>query len=558
MRSRVHALGTLTTLVLFVYAPVSGCGGGGGSGADSSDAAATTDATSDVAMSLDGPGAAETSSPSEASLTEAGADAATTLDASASGDTSLTDADAATTLACVAGSRGPSGAALWADGFTDSINGSLLAPVTAVDSAGNTFVFGTFTGTLTLGAKSVVGVGPFDLFLAKVDATGTVLWVHGYGSYSFANGVAVDASGNVYVSGRFESDLDFGGGTDAGNYGNSYAKTNGFLAKFDGDGNYVWSQEVGNGSGNEILTGIVVDGLGGVAVVGGLQGSVTFAASDGGTQTVTSAGSNDILVLKVSEGGVFQWAARFGDGSDQEASSISADAAGNFYVGAYGSGTLDLGAAGTLSATSYDNFLLKLAPSGAPSWGRALTGNGDIGGEYVATTPGGTTAFAFTATSAVSLSGSDAGDASLPFGGNGDVVVTAFDTDGNYLWGHDYGDSLDQEVQAVAVDLDGNVFLTGGFEGTLAFQASGPGTWVSQGGYDAFLLELNAGGDYVRSEAPGGVGDQWGYGLAVSGCTPIIAGTYAGTFSFPSLADGGSASMSFSGGDALFVAALAP
>ena len=85
---------------------------------------------------------------------------------------------------------------------------------TVVDRAGNVYVAGSFTGTATFGATTLTSAASsYDVFVAKLNPTGTYQWAVGVGSaeYEFFSDLAVDPRGNVYVTGNFRSDsLSFG------------------------------------------------------------------------------------------------------------------------------------------------------------------------------------------------------------------------------------------------------------------------------------------------------------------------------------------------------------
>ena len=115
-------------------------------------------------------------------------------------------------------------------------------------------------------------------------------------------GVAVDASGNVIITGHFYSTTDFGGGalTSVGN-------EDIFVAKFAPDGTHLWSNRFGDGS-SEYGRSTAADASGNIIVVGVLYGSVDF-----GGGTLTDAGSGDIFVAKFGSDGTHLWSKRYGD-----------------------------------------------------------------------------------------------------------------------------------------------------------------------------------------------------------------------------------------------------
>src|SRR5262249_25657156 len=124
------------------------------------------------------------------------------------GGTTLTNAGDADVF--VARLDGSSGAVLWADGFggdQQETTGNIVGGV-AVDAAGNTFVTGSFkSGTVAFGVTTLTNAdtGSQDVFVAKLDGAGAVLWAESFGSTldDRGQGIAVDQSGDAYVTGSF-------------------------------------------------------------------------------------------------------------------------------------------------------------------------------------------------------------------------------------------------------------------------------------------------------------------------------------------------------------------
>jgi len=117
----------------------------------------------------------------------------------------------------------------------------------AVDSSGNTYATGIFEGTSTFGSSILNSAGFQDIFVEKLAPDGAVQWAKRMGgtlSNDEGHGIAVDASGNVYVTGRFAATADFGPYvlTSAGN---SY---DGFVVKLDPNGAVQWAKRMGGGN----------------------------------------------------------------------------------------------------------------------------------------------------------------------------------------------------------------------------------------------------------------------------------------------------------------------
>jgi len=165
----------------------------------------------------------------------------------------------------------------------------------------------------------------------------------------YANGVATDSSGNVYVTGGTKGGLD--GNTSAGN-------TDLFVVKYSSSGTKQWTKQLGS-SGLDSANGITIDSSGNVYVTG-----VTF----GGLDWNTSAGANDLFVVKYNSSGTKEWTEQLGSASSDFANGVATDSSGNIYVtgGTYG------GLDGNTNAGNSDLFVVKYNSSGTKQWTKQL------------------------------------------------------------------------------------------------------------------------------------------------------------------------------------------
>ena len=114
----------------------------------------------------------------------------------------------------------------------------------AVDGSGNVLVTGIFSGTVNFGGGNLVSAGDFDIFVAKYNASGVHQWSRRFGSAERSTSgtdVAVDGSGNVFVTGYFSGTVDFGGGNLV-----SAGRSDIFLAKYNANGVHQWSKRFGD------------------------------------------------------------------------------------------------------------------------------------------------------------------------------------------------------------------------------------------------------------------------------------------------------------------------
>jgi len=133
----------------------------------------------------------------------------------------------------------------------------------------------------------------------------------------YANGVATDSSGNVYVTGFTYGGLD---GTNAGN-------SDLFVVKYNSSGTKQWTKQLGTSS-TDLANGVATDSSGNVYVAGG-----TYGGLDGNTK-----GNSDLIVVKYNSSGTKQWTKQLGTSSTDLAYGVATDSSGNVYVagGTYG------------------------------------------------------------------------------------------------------------------------------------------------------------------------------------------------------------------------------
>ena len=320
----------------------------------------------------------------------------------------------------------------------------------AVDASGNVYISGR-----TLGDLGGPNAGDYDVFLSKFDSSGSLLWTTqiGTGSYDDSRSVAVDASGNVYISGTTEGDL---GGPNAGGY-------DVFLSKFDSSGNQLWTTQIGT-SRRDRSYSVAVDA----------SGNVYISGDTGGDLGGPNAGESDAFLSKFDSDGNEVWRRQIGTGSTDWSTSVAVDASGNVYISGVTEGDL-----GGPNAGFTDAFLSKFDSDGNEVWTRQIgTGSVDV-----------STSVAVDASGNVYISGFAAGDLGGPNAGDQDAFLSKFDSDGDLLWTRQIGTSVEDCSFSVAVDASGNVYISGGTPGDL----DGP----NAGGLDAFLSKFDSSGDLL-------------------------------------------------------------
>lgn len=387
----------------------------------------------------------------------------------------------------------------------------------ATDATGNVYVVGEFMNAVDFGSGLIPSVGGTDIFVAKYDPQGALLWLKTYGDAGLqgANGVAVDATGNAFVVGYMAGSVDFGGGPIASGGGSDV-----FVLKLDPNGAFQWSERFGDGAGQNGLA-IAVDGSGNAAITGSFAGSIDF-----GLGPLVGAGNADVFVAKLSPAGTPLFHAKFGAGNDQFGYAVAADSADNVFVAGSFTGTMTVGMTDLQNAGGHDAFVVKLSPAGTVLWAK---GYGDSTFQSVR-------GIAVDKQGGPVIVGSFQG--SVDFGSGKPLVATGLhdafavklNSLGNHLWSNQYGSDELQEARAVAVDEDDNVILTGAFYGAIDF---GGGAMTSAGVQDLFLAKLDPAGEFVWSLRAGDDSNQIGVDVAVDPLGNIlVGGKFQGTIDF--------------------------
>lgn len=156
--------------------------------------------------------------------------------------------------------------------------GAELGNDLATDPVSKTnYIIGNFTGTLTLGSTTLTSVGGTDVFFAKLDQHGNYLWAQSLGSTANDDGYGItyDASGNVYITGGLRGTMTFTTSPTTVSI-TPMGPQNGFIAKYDPNGNYLWANDINDNlnGGDESGKAIEVSNASGYAYVGVEEGGV--------------------------------------------------------------------------------------------------------------------------------------------------------------------------------------------------------------------------------------------------------------------------------------------
>ena len=269
----------------------------------------------------------------------------------------------------------------------------------AIDSTGNVYQGGWGLS---------YGPGGADMYLVKYSSSGTQQWnrTWGGGATEYCNNLEVDSLDNIYITGITYS---FGAGGDI------------FLVKYNSSGVQQWNRTWG-GSGADGSSMITTDSSNNIYV-------------SGTTQSFGAVGI-DMILIKYNSSGAKLWNSTWGGSNDDTVHGFAIDASGNIYT---------TGETWSFSANS-DIFLNKFNSSGVLQW-NAICGAGGVRDRGLGVV--------ISSSESVYVAGHVGGT------GNYDMALVQYDGSGVQQWNHTWGGSLIDSYEALTLDLDGNIYLTG-------------------------------------------------------------------------------------------------
>jgi len=333
----------------------------------------------------------------------------------------------------------------------------------AVDANGNSYICGYFSATATFGNVNLNAVDSTDIFVAKVNNVGQVIWAKSAGGNGndAAVGIAVDTQGQVVVTGLFRGAAQFGNINL-----NSAININGspsadiFTAKLDSNGNWLWVKK-GSSITEDRPTDICVDGQNNIYITGQFSQGITF------DQTHSNSTLNVGYLVKYNSAGQEQWFSKMA-AVQCSPNAIRCDTGNNVIVTGDGIGQMIFYATNNPVLTTTNSqyfFVAKYTSSGAVSWS---VEDGSI--SYVSTRTlaigpsneiyvGGIFECTFTEYSTA------LGEGLFNSAGYRDIFTTRFNSSGDRDWMRQYGGPLQDNCAGITSSSNQNQpRIAGSFE----------------------------------------------------------------------------------------------
>jgi hypothetical protein len=363
-----------------------------------------------------------------------------------------------------------SGNVLWVKSFGGSLYDYVYA--IAIDASGNIYIAGNFQSpTITFGTTTLTNVSGHDVFLVKLNSSGTVIWARSAqgsstATYNFqTTALTADNSGNVIITGYFDSSITFGSQRLVNTH---YAGSDIFIAKYDGSGNLLWAESSIGMGGGDASAGLATDASANIYVTGSFTSTLM---SFDGVSVTNGGGGNNMFVAKFTTAGSPVWAEAFGDSTDVSSEGIATDASGNIFVtGGFDGATVTFGTTTLTNASTpgmnyNDIFLVKFNNSGDVIWAKSAGGTNEDIAQSIAVSSSGDVYISGMFQSPSITFGSDTLD-------NFELFVVKYNTNGTVIWAKGGSNINVCFGNSLSLDDFGHLYVAGNFSGTVTLDGN--------------------------------------------------------------------------------------
>lgn len=389
-------------------------------------------------------------------------------------------------------------------GSIHGIVGEHVGFALTTDAAGNIYTSGRYDGDIDFGLGVLPPAG--KRYLLKLDPAGHPLWQKSYGG-GLIRSMLTDAAGNLLVVGSVYNGTDLGNGPVNLSTGQGL-----FVMKIDPAGTPLWIKTFATYIGNDVYDWMLAIGPSSeLAVIATLKTDV-----DLGGGTLAAHGKRDVVVAKLDAAGGHLWSKRFGGPDEDLGIGVAVDAQGAVLITGQAMG-IDLGG-GPLGATG-TMFLAKLDSAGQHVWSKALGGGpGDVAPSGMTLDPSGNITVTGMAPAGFDLGGGT----QFAAGADSTCFVAKLSGSGAHLWSRAFGCGLPEDVllgPRVATGPDGSVAVSGTFTGVVDF---GFGPLMAKA-TDALVYRLDAGGNPLWVKPVRSQGVDNGQAIAVDASGNVIS-----------------------------------
>ncbi len=379
------------------------------------------------------------------------------------------------------------------------------------DHSGNVFITGVLSDSLTLGSTTLYSMGQNDIFIAKYNSSGNLIWAKSAGSIAIEQSLTIkcDNQGNVYISGIFNSSSFLLGNTTLYNSGSEDI----FIAKYDTNGNVIWAKSIG-GSNSDICYSITCDNQGRVYIIGSFKSQfINF-----GSMSLTNISNQYIFFIASFDfSGNLIWVKKI-DGIAGNYADIATDNYGNVFItGDFWGSSISFSGTTLINNGQGDLFIAKYDVLGNLQWVKSAgnssmemstgiatdnLGNAYITGDFYGST--------LTLGSTVLLNT-----------GASDIFIAKYDAMGNILWAKSEGGIIQDHSSGIATDHLNNPYITSVFlSQTLVLDTISFTNNTTQ--YNFYIAKFDTTGNLSWAKKADGVDFNFGNSISIDNLDNIL------------------------------------
>jgi len=383
-----------------------------------------------------------------------------------------------------------------------------------IDPQGNSFITGLFYNTASFDTTSLFSAGNSDIYFAKLNANGNVVWAKRAGGTGIdaGSGICVDRNGSIFLTGSFGNVANF----DSISLTNPLASGEIFIAKYNAAGNVQWAKPAAQGVGYDNSKRVLVDSSGNIFIAGTYWDSTIIGNTTLHSNKNSSIVKYDIFLAKYNSSGNAVWATSFGGKQNESILGMTLTDDGSVYI------------VGTFSDTAYfDNYTL-VSRGGSEIYIAKLNATGHIiwaksaGGINTSSPTYGESALdiKIDANSNLYIVGTFSSDTTyfdpqilISNTINGGSYIAKYDSAGNCIWVKQTAiGSVNTVAYGLCINSSDEVLMTGWFNGTANFGA----TTLVANSNDLFVCALDSLGNFLWAKQSMGNGNAGTYGISIA------------------------------------------
>jgi hypothetical protein len=355
----------------------------------------------------------------------------------------------------------PSGNVVWVKALGYPLKNSNAAGIVVAD--GGVYVSGLYYNYIEIDTILLTGPGQTDIFIAKLDtATGSCQWLVGAGGSFQDKPVDMERAigGGILLTGHFRGTAIFGNDTVINP---SNFDNYSFIARYFDDGSCSWVKRITSTNSVELL-GVAQSRNGQIAVTGAFLNNATFGTNP--LVSVNSGATSDVVTAKYDSSGVALWAKHGGGNGSDSGQGVGMDDDGAVYVVGNINGSCNFSGLSVVDNGAGNVLLIKYSPTGAPVWAKSEGGNQFDAGIKISTDHAGSSYITGTFTNVASFGGNN-------LSGTNDIFIAKYSPTGLIRWAAKAGGgtNYDQGI-AMLSDSAGTCYIAGTYFGTGTFGTS--------------------------------------------------------------------------------------